>query len=118
MTRSLWPGLIAVALLAADAVPARADAAPWPFRVKRPDPAPAPQPAPEPAPQPGAVDPVSGLPYPPLLKPEPPRRTGPFRSCGSGMGLGLAGVGLAWAALWLGNRFAGRVSRREADRTR
>jgi hypothetical protein len=34
------------------------------------------------------------------------------------MGLGLAGVGLAWAALWLGNRFAGRVSRREADRTR
>jgi hypothetical protein len=35
-----------------------------------------------------------------------PKRTGPFRSCGSGMGLGLAGIGMAWGMLWLGNRFA------------
>jgi hypothetical protein len=35
-------------------------------------------------------------------------RSGPFRSCGSGIGTGLAGIGLAWAALWTGHRFAKR----------
>jgi hypothetical protein len=43
---------------------------------------------------------------------EPSRRTGPFRSCGSGMGLGLAGVGTAWGLMWVGHRYAGRVARR------
>jgi hypothetical protein len=42
---------------------------------------------------------------------EQPRRTGPFRSCGSGMGVGLAGIGLAWGLMWAGTRFAGRVAR-------
>ena len=41
----------------------------------------------------------------------PGRRSGPFRSCGSGMSTGLAGVALAWGALWLGGRCAARVSR-------
>lgn len=40
-----------------------------------------------------------------------PRRTGPLRSCGSGMGAGLAGIGLASGALWLGQRFARAVRR-------
>ena len=42
-------------------------------------------------------------------KPEPPRRTGPFRSCGSGMGAGLAGIGLAWGVMWAGRRYAARL---------
>lgn len=42
------------------------------------------------------------------VKPEPPRRTGPFRSCGSGMGAGLAGIGLAWGLMWAGRRYATR----------
>ncbi|MCE9560942.1 MAG: hypothetical protein K8U57_02700 [Planctomycetes bacterium] len=45
--------------------------------------------------------------------PEPPRRTGPFRSCGSGIGTGFAGIGLAWGLMWIGNRFASRVRRNE-----
>jgi hypothetical protein len=32
------------------------------------------------------------------------------------MGLGLAGIGLAWGTLWLGNRFAGRVARSPSTR--
>lgn len=43
--------------------------------------------------------------------PPAPQRTGPFHSCGSGMGLRLAGIGLAWGMLWLGNRFARTVRR-------
>lgn len=35
-------------------------------------------------------------------------RSGPFRSCGSGAGLALAGVGTVWGLMW--------VSRRRADR--
>jgi hypothetical protein len=43
------------------------------------------------------------------------RRSGPFRSCGSGMGVGLAGIGLAWGFMWIGNRYAGRVAGRRED---
>jgi hypothetical protein len=43
---------------------------------------------------------------------EEPRRTGPFRSCGSGVGAGLAGIGVAWGLMWAGNRFAGRVAKK------
>ena len=39
-------------------------------------------------------------------------RSGPFRSCGSGIGTGFAGIGLAWAAMWAGDHFARRVRRR------
>jgi len=70
-----------------------------------------PAPVPQPTPQQGAVDPVTGRPYPPPAPRDPPKRTGLFHSCGSGMGAGLAGIGLAWGMLWLGNRFSGRVSR-------
>jgi len=53
---------------------------------------------------------------PTLLADMPPGgfggRTGPFRSCGSGMGTGFAGIGLAWGLMWVGNHFASRVSRR------
>jgi hypothetical protein len=45
---------------------------------------------------------------PPVV--QEPRRSGPFRSCGSGMGLGLAGIGMAWGFMWVGNRYAGRVA--------
>ena len=103
MARALWLGLFAVVLFAGGAAPVRADVAPGFLRPKRPDLVPEPKPIP--------VDPVSGLPYPPPMKPEP-KRTGPFRSCGSGAGLGLAGIGAAWAVLWLGNRFADRAARR------
>ncbi|VTR93454.1 unnamed protein product [Gemmata massiliana] len=37
-----------------------------------------------------------------------PRR-GLFRSCGSGMGAGLAGIGLAWGTFWIGSRLANRT---------
>jgi len=72
---------------------------------------PAPQPQEPPRTQ---VDPVTGLParVPRNPPPPPPPRTGPFRSCGSGAGTGLAGIGAAWALMWLGNRFAGRAARR------
>jgi hypothetical protein len=39
------------------------------------------------------------------------RRTGPFRSCGSGMGVGLAGIGVAWGLMWVGTRYAGRIAK-------
>jgi len=125
-SHALVMGLFAFALLAVEAGFARADVPPFggprvydlPPRPPNPEPPPLPNPLPTPpapnppapAPQPtlqqGAIDPATGLPYPPPRKPDPPRRTGPFRSCGSGMGAGLAGIALAWGALWLGNRFA------------
>ena len=43
---------------------------------------------------------------------EPSGSSGPFRSCGSGIGTGFAGIGLAWAAIWAGNHFARRVRRK------
>jgi hypothetical protein len=119
MRHTLWLGLFAVALLAAEAAPVRADLVMpgpggWlesrmhPRPPRDPDSQPA-ENAAEPVSQQGAIDPVSGLPYPPPKVVDPPKRTGPFRSCGSGVGVGLAGIGVAWAMLWLGNRFAGRV---------
>jgi hypothetical protein len=56
-----------------------------------------------------------------LANPAPPpdwkdtgsRRDGPFRACGSGVGLGLVGIGIAWSLMWVGHRFAGRVARRD-----
>ncbi|MBM3981475.1 MAG: hypothetical protein FJ304_14555 [Planctomycetes bacterium] len=89
--------LVVFALLVAGA---RADVAPWPFKVPRPEPKP--QPAPQPPPPP--IDPATGKEL--FDTREKPKRTGPFRSCGSGAGVGLAGIGAAWAALWLGMRFA------------
>jgi hypothetical protein len=43
---------------------------------------------------------------------QPPQKSVPFRSCGNGIGTGFAGIGLAWAALWTGHRFTGRVRRK------
>ncbi|MBP3953963.1 hypothetical protein J8F10_01425 [Gemmata sp. G18] len=37
-----------------------------------------------------------------------PRR-GLFRSCGSGMGAGLAGIGLGWGTFWIGTRLVNRT---------
>jgi len=122
MARALCLYSFAVALLAVGAAPARADV-PAPDGTYRPKPwgygAPppgwferngSPNPAPDPAPPP-PLDPVTGLPRVPRDPPQP-KRTGPFRSCGSGAGTGLAGVGATWAVLWLGSRLAGRVARR------
>lgn len=130
--------VLAFALLAAQAAPVFADI-PGPHPRPRPPLPLPPQPIPPPdfgddsiptandekAPQPPSPPPIrntgdSGTPFattttlptPSPKKPEPPKRTGPFRSCGSGMGLGLAGIGAAWAVLWLGNRFSGRVARK------
>jgi hypothetical protein len=64
---------------------------------------------------PPMIDPVTGQPRP--MRPEPRRRNGPFRSCGSGMGVGLAGIGVAWGLMWVGTRYAGRITRRD-DRSR
>jgi hypothetical protein len=133
MARALWLGVFAVVPLAAEFNSARADVPgpdgtyhpkPWGYgapppgwfeRNSLPNPPqptpPGPAPQPNPQPQPFGVDP-NGRPYPPPAPRDPPKRTGPFRSCGSGMGLGLAGIGAAWGMFWLGNRFAGRVSRR------
>jgi hypothetical protein len=137
MRHALWLGLFAFMLLAVEAGPARADVPgpdgkyhpkPWGYGAPppgwfeqnnnpNPPPKPNPDPAPksDPAPQP-PIDPSSGLPYPPPRIPDPPKRTGPFRSCGSGMGVGLAGIGVAWAMLWLGNRFARSMSRSPSAR--
>ncbi len=97
MSRSLvlW---LAVASVALTAAPARADVAPWPFKVPRPKPAPK-----------SSDDSAEPKPEP---KPAPPQPTGPLRSCGSGAPLALAGIATAWGVLWLGGRVAGRVSRR------
>jgi hypothetical protein len=96
-------GLVVLALFATDA---RADVAPWPIKPPRPQPAP-PQPPPPP------IDPATGKEL--FDTREKPKRTGPFRSCGSGAGVGLAGIGAAWAVLWLGMRFV-RASRSPAAR--
>jgi hypothetical protein len=45
----------------------------------------------------------------PIRFDDQPRRTGPFRSCGSGLGLGLLGIGLAWGLMWIGTRHGGRI---------
>jgi hypothetical protein len=112
MARSLWLGVLAVVLLAAEFNSARADIpGPWPWSRAHPFPH-------------GGTDPTlqNEIPdparVPPAPQPIPPRRTGPFRSCGSGMGLGLAGIGVAWGMFWLGSRFVGRVSRRTSERNR
>ncbi len=96
MTHALWLGLLALVLLATETAPVRAD-------IPGPHPRPRPGP-PLPPPPPFTEGPVVPDPFPPA--PAKPKRTGPFRSCGSGMGTGLAGIGLAWGMLWLGNRFA------------
>lgn len=105
MSRSIRVRLLAVLFLLAVAAPVRADLPPGPS-PRRPDPLFAP-PGP---PQPLKVLPDGSAvpdPFPP--RPEPRRRTGPFRSCGSGAGTGLAAIGVSWGLLWLGTRFAGRV---------
>lgn len=110
MKRAVW--LAAVLLLAADVAPIRADmpAGSWPWS-KRPE---------RPwggygAPPAGWYDSKAGQPTPTEQpKPEPPKASAPFRSCGSGAPLALAGIGATWGMLWLGNRFAGRMSRRES----
>lgn len=106
MTRALWFGLIALALIATEAAPARADIPgpyPWSKRPQRPV---GPWSS-SPAPATGGIAEANPPPVvAPRPAPEPPRRSGPFRSCGSGMGTGFAGIGLAWGMLWFGNRFA------------
>ena len=62
-------------------------------------------------PDPPQIDPTTGQPLPPVRE-EPRRRTGPFRSCGSGMGAGLAGIGIAWGLMWLGTRYGSRWVKR------
>jgi hypothetical protein len=54
---------------------------------------------------------------PPDWKSGDTRRSGPFRSCGSGAGVGLAGIGVTWGLMWVGTRYASRVARREKPRT-
>jgi hypothetical protein len=113
MARVRCLGLIAVAVLAVEAGSGRADLpGPWPSPSKRrPVPAPpAPEPQPVPAPPQPPTDPSTGRPMGEFRE-EKPKRTGPFRSCGSGMGTGLVGIAAAWGVLWLGNRFAGRWAR-------
>ncbi|MFM8274491.1 MAG: hypothetical protein ACKODX_19470 [Gemmata sp.] len=113
MTRLLCFGLLAAALVVAKAPPARADLPgphPRPQRPLRPPPEPAPVPN-----DPGVnVLPAEQQPPPPVT-PRPStgdaKRAGPFRSCGSGIGTGLAGIGVAWGMLWLGTR-ASRYVRR------
>ena len=60
---------------------------------------------------PPQIDPNTGQPLPPVRE-EPRRRTGPFRSCGSGMGAGLAGIGIAWGLMWVGTRYGSRWIKR------
>lgn len=118
MVRALWFGLIAVVLFA-DAV--RADIpGPGPRPPRPPfDRNPLPNPVPDPAPQlgPPPEDPITGKQLWNTQEEKKPKRTGPFRSCGSGMGAGLAGIGLAWGVLWLGGRFV-RSQRSAATRVR
>src|SRR5262249_8807801 len=109
-------------ILAAVAPSAMADmAGPWPWSRKAPNPWGTPGPPP-----PGwferqaqqfpngdgssaavhTQDPES---TPTTLTLEPPKHTGPFRSCGSGAGIGFVGIGLAWSLMWVGNRYVGRI---------
>ena len=117
MKRAVW--LTAVLLLAAEAAPVRADMPgpfPSPSRNRRVPPLPTPVPetnAGTPPPPPPPTDPGTGKPVWEIRE-ENPSRTGPFRSCGTGAPLALAGIAATWGMLWLGNRVAGRVSRRES----
>jgi hypothetical protein len=88
-------GFLAIFAVAVIVLPAKANPAPPPDIIKKRD-----NPAPQVDPETGAVTPV---------RESPPRRNGPFRSCGSGMGLGLAGIGIAWGLMWVGTRLAGRL---------
>jgi len=116
LSRSLCLALFACSCAAVTALPAWAD---LPSPYPRPQPPGPPHlwegPTPkgnEAAPQPPPpIDPVTGKELFDTREKKKPQRTGPFRSCGSGMGLGLAGIGLAWGMFWLGNRFAGRIAR-------
>jgi hypothetical protein len=136
-SRSLRSGWFALVLLAAGAAPAFADVAgPWPWskrpnrdryitgpvKVITPDGEPTPPAPPDgQAPQPPADEKAAPAPNPQPMYPDdpvvrlPPRRSGPFRSCGSGTPVCLAGIGLAWGMLWLGNRFA-RTARSPSTR--
>ncbi|MCI0704396.1 MAG: hypothetical protein L0241_25340 [Planctomycetia bacterium] len=130
LSHSLSLALFACLCVAVMALPAWADL-PGPGPRPRPgppiDPIPRPMPpapAPNgeevtPQPPPPPIDPITGKELFDTREKKSPQRTGPFRSCGSGMGLGLAGIGLAWGMFWLGNRFAARVSRgTNEERTR
>lgn len=127
--RALVFGLLAFALLA-DANLVRADLAPWPLRTKRPigpdEKSPATNvndtgtPGLDPNEQKRMVADEAAIRNPKTGEWEPigkQKRTGLFRTCGSGMGVGLAGVGLAWGVLWLGTRFVGRVRGTKRQRT-
>jgi hypothetical protein len=105
--RALRLGIVAVLLLGSVEL-AYANAPP-PLPDGKP-PIPIPNPVPDPPPS-DIIPSVEPPPPPPPPKRVEPRRTGVFRSCGSGMGPGLAGIGVGWAMLWLGTRFANRVSR-------
>lgn len=88
MKRAAW--LTAVLVLAAGVAPVRGDM-PGPF-----------------------PSPSRNRHLPAEVREEKPKRSGPFRSCGSGAPLALVGIAATWGMLWLGHRFAGRVSRRES----
>ncbi|HEY1188841.1 MAG TPA: hypothetical protein VGE74_14395 [Gemmata sp.] len=102
MPRAFRIGFAALVLLAVAVPPARADVAPF-------------VPSPKPAPP---VDPLTGKPLPEVREEKKPRRNGPFRSCGSGAGTGLAAIGASWAVLWIGTRVAGHVRRTKAPGAR
>ena len=83
--------------------------------IPTPNPVPTSQPKGTIDPQPQPKGPADPSVWRPVPRPPEPRRTGPFRSCGSGAGIGFAGIGLAWGLMWIGNRYAGRISRRKDD---
>ena len=95
--RMFWLGMPVVFTLVALAPKTLANPAPPPEIIKKRE-----------NPTPPQIDPETGAVVP--VREAPPRRTGPFRSCGSGMGLGLAGIGIAWSLMWVGTRYAGRVA--------
>ena len=90
-------GFLACITIAALVLPVEANPAPPPEIIKKRE-----------NPTPPQIDAETGAVVP--VKEAPPRRTGPFRSCGSGMGLGLAGIGIAWGLMWVGTRYAARVA--------
>jgi hypothetical protein len=93
--RMLWIGVSVLFALGALASQALANPAPPPDIIKKRE-------------NPPQIDPKTDEVVP--VKEARPRRTGPFRSCGSGMGLGLAGIGIAWGLMWAGTRYAGRFA--------
>jgi hypothetical protein len=95
--RVLWLGTCIVFTVAVMISPAVANPAPPPEIIKKRE-----------NPTPPQIDPETGAVVP--VKEAPTRRTGPFRSCGSGMGLGLAGIGIAWGLMLVGTRYAARVA--------